>query len=361
MAEKKTYELVFDENNIEEGVYAISLVDDPAIQTNFVYLNDKGEHKSYAFKTADKEKQIVLGAVLIPNLMIPRINKDTGEKYEVMFSKDTIEKLASAYMSRKLTDSITLDHSLAGEDINVVESWVIEDTKFDKARKYGFTLPAGTWMCAMKVNNKKVWDDYVKTGELKGFSVEARMKQIPIKLSKENLENSFNNTNMDITKEKLIETLFGVKLSEHSDKEKEKKELEKDDEKVKMERVQLPEGVGEIEIPEDVDDMAVEVQAHGKTFIVHVYEKQEVNDPSETGEPVENPDEAVVDEDMKNENAELKATVNELSAQVKKLTAEFNKGVTPVKMSRTTEGEHTKTESFDVGDIIARSKKLKKQ
>jgi phage head maturation protease len=41
----------------------------------------------------------------------------------------------------------------------------------DKSKEYGFSLPKGTWMISMKVNNDDIWQK-VKAGEIKGFSIE---------------------------------------------------------------------------------------------------------------------------------------------------------------------------------------------
>jgi hypothetical protein len=66
----------------------------------------------------------------------------------------------------------TLEHQAELHGLSVVESWIIEDEIHDKSRKYDMKLPIGTWMVSMKVNNDEVWNDYVKTGKVKGFSIE---------------------------------------------------------------------------------------------------------------------------------------------------------------------------------------------
>ena len=57
-------------------------------------------------------------------------------------------------------------------NLTVVESWIVEDTEMDKSKKYGLSVPKGTWMISMKVENQEVWNDYIKTGKVKGFSIE---------------------------------------------------------------------------------------------------------------------------------------------------------------------------------------------
>ena len=121
-----------------------------------------------------KDQQIVAGPFMIPNKLIYR-NDENGEYY-VYFSDETIKKIAYKYMQNKYTDSTNLEHvsELALDDVFVVESWLVEDPKRDKSLIYsgGEEYPKGTWYGLMKVKNKGVWDNYVKSGLVKGFSVE---------------------------------------------------------------------------------------------------------------------------------------------------------------------------------------------
>jgi len=77
-------------------------------------------------------------------------------------------------MKTKLLDSINIEHDPDRKvsDISLVESWLVADTDKDKSNIYGYNLPKGSWFGVYKVNNKRIWDDYIKTGRVKGFSVE---------------------------------------------------------------------------------------------------------------------------------------------------------------------------------------------
>ena len=77
-------------------------------------------------------------------------------------------------MKNKLIDSVNIEHDPTRKmaDISLVETWLVEDPEKDKSSIYGYSLPKGSWFGIYKVNNKKVWDAYVKTGLVKGFSVE---------------------------------------------------------------------------------------------------------------------------------------------------------------------------------------------
>ena len=111
---------------------------------------------------------------MIPSKLIYR--KDERGEYYVYFSEETIQKIAYKYMQNKYTDNANIEHNedLGLKDVFVVESWLVADPKRDKSLIYsgGEEYPKGTWYGLMKVKNKNVWEDYVKTGEVKGFSVE---------------------------------------------------------------------------------------------------------------------------------------------------------------------------------------------
>jgi hypothetical protein len=105
---------------------------------------------------------------------IPRYNKETKEIYYVAFSKDAVAKIAEKFMREQSTHNTNQDHDGSKPaDTYIFESWIIEDPDTDKAKTvYGYEgLPAGTWMVKMRVNSDNVWQR-VKSGELKGFSVE---------------------------------------------------------------------------------------------------------------------------------------------------------------------------------------------
>ena len=163
----KTVELLIDEDMDLMGIQAVSLVEYPAIEENFVFF---GKDK-YVLAAMDDEKRMLVGPALIPDKMIPRLDQVTGEEYEVFFSPDTIRQASERYMREERTNSHTIEHEDAIDNLTVVESWIIADPERDKAALYGFSLPAGTWMLAVKVNNKEVWNK-VKEGEVRGFSIE---------------------------------------------------------------------------------------------------------------------------------------------------------------------------------------------
>ena len=158
-------ELVIDEDDLDSGIEAVSVVESPAIEENFIALK---KHE-LELKEIDSEKRILMGAALVPNKNIYR--RSDKEEYYIYFSEDTVRKASELFLMRSNQNNATYEHEKKLNGMSVVESWLIEDEKLDKSKKYGFNLPKGTWMISMKVNNDDVWKD-VKDGKVKGFSIE---------------------------------------------------------------------------------------------------------------------------------------------------------------------------------------------
>ena len=162
----KIIELIIDEKDSLSGIDAVSVVENPAIEENFIALS---KHE-VELKEVDTEKKILMGAALVPNKQIYRRDKN-NEEYYIFFSKDTIRRASELFLMNSNQNNTTYEHNEKLKGLTVVESWIIEDLEHDKSKKYGFSLPVGTWMISMKVNNEEVWAK-VKDGSVKGFSIE---------------------------------------------------------------------------------------------------------------------------------------------------------------------------------------------
>jgi len=160
-------ELLLDEESLQAGIQAISVVESPAIEEDFIALKD--EQPKIELKTIDKEKRILMGAALIPNKPIYRRNGE--DEYYIYFSQDTVRKASELFFINGNQNKATLEHQMDVQGTSVVESWIIEGEQ-DKSRMYGMDLPVGTWMVSMKILNDELWDGYVKSGKVKGFSIE---------------------------------------------------------------------------------------------------------------------------------------------------------------------------------------------
>jgi len=178
----KIVELILDETQEMMGIDAISIVESPAIQEDFVALN------SQEIKLAEvsKEKKILMGALLVPNKPIYRKNGD--DEYYIYFSKDTIAKASQLYLKNGYQGNSTLEHASALQGLTLVESWLVEDEVNDKSRAYGMNVPVGTWMGSVKVDNDEIWNEYVKTDKVKGFSIEGYFADKMEKPKEEDME-----------------------------------------------------------------------------------------------------------------------------------------------------------------------------
>ena len=154
---------------LDSETLAVSFVTEPAIEELFVALKKDKEDMVYL---SSNEKHLCFGAILVPDKEIYR-NDDSGE-YTITFSKESIEKMSQNYLKFKRQDNVTLQHNEVADNVVLVESWIKTDMQKDKSVALGLNpeLPVGTWFGGFKVNDVDVWER-VKSGELKGFSVEA--------------------------------------------------------------------------------------------------------------------------------------------------------------------------------------------
>ena len=175
-------ELILDDQQLASGIDAISIVEAPAIESNFIALKSH----EIKFTQVDAEKRILMGPVLIPDKPIFRKQVMNGEMQEfyVYFSKNTVSRASQMFLMKGNQGKATLEHDMALQGICMVESWIKEDMEKDKSAIYGMTDPIGTWMGCLKVTNDEIWNDYVKTGRVKGFSIEGYFADKSMPLSK---------------------------------------------------------------------------------------------------------------------------------------------------------------------------------
>ena len=169
MNNTRIVELVIDEDSQELAIDAISLVSAPAIEENWVFFGK--EKNNLTLAKVDEEKRMLVSPALIPDKQIFRYDANTDSDYYVYFSKDTVRKASELYLKNNNHHKATEEHSERVSGVLTVESWIIEDTKTDKSTLYGFSLPKGTWMVKMKIENEDLWQK-IKSGELKGLSIE---------------------------------------------------------------------------------------------------------------------------------------------------------------------------------------------
>lgn len=147
------------------GVYAISVVEQPAIGVDFVALSEQ-----HNVKFKEDFRGLLYGALLIPDQLIYRRNDETNEEYYVKYSKDTIRAIAYNYLKQANQNNATVEHAKVVDGVSLVETWIIEGEN-DKSKNFGFDLPEGTWFGCMKVENEEV-KKQIQNKEVLGFSIE---------------------------------------------------------------------------------------------------------------------------------------------------------------------------------------------
>ncbi len=215
----KIVELKLSENEKGQGISAISLVRNPAIEQRWIAFSDGlmefAIPKNIEFKTVDDEQRVLVGPAMIPEKLIYRIDDDGDESF-VYFAESTIRELSERFLIQGKQSYLTLEHSSTLNDLSVVESWIVEDPKRDKSAMYGFNLPVGTWFVKVKVLSDDIWR-LVKAGDVQGFSVEGIFAREIIKQSKE----MSTKTKLDTYLEK-IRGMFNVEESVEDESQAEK-------------------------------------------------------------------------------------------------------------------------------------------
>lgn len=205
----KLYELKIEDD--QDEVFAISLVESPAIESDFVYF----DKEAVQFAKVDTEQRMVLGPILIPDKHILRVDGE-GQPYHVFFTKDTVKKLAQNYLMKKYTDKATIEHDKSVKGVHLVESWV-KDGKLDKSNNYGLNLPEGSWLGMFKITDDSIWNDYVKDGKVKGFSIEGLFTHSLVHASKINLEKDIKDLTEDEVKA-LLEQIHSLIMEKYSER-----------------------------------------------------------------------------------------------------------------------------------------------
>ena len=142
MKDMKLIEMVLDDEKMEFGIHAISLVERPAIESDFIALAQ--EELKIKLATLSEEKQILMGPALIPDRPILRIDEN-NEPYQIYFSKETVKKASERFLTLGNQNNATLHHLTNVNDISVVESWIVSDDTYDKSRLYDLLdAPVGT-------------------------------------------------------------------------------------------------------------------------------------------------------------------------------------------------------------------------
>lgn len=164
----KIYEIDINELDLETGLNAISLVERPAVETNFLkFENTTPIHLTFT----DDEKHIITGVAIRADHPIYRNDTSFGEHY-VVFTKDTIRKLIEKYSKLGLNNIVNIEHSegMYVDGIYMIESYIVDKERGIQPKEFS-DIEDGSWIVSYKVNNLQLWEQ-IKEGSVKGFSVE---------------------------------------------------------------------------------------------------------------------------------------------------------------------------------------------
>lgn len=177
-------------NDLDEtGMDAISLVDVPAVQKNFLCFSEDKKPVKFEF---DGAKHIITGVVCLAETPIYRYSERFGE-YFVVFTKETIEKMIEKYARKGLFNSVNLQHNDEKfvDGIYMIESY-ITDKKRGISPKEFEDVPDGSWICSYKVDNQELWDEIVNGDKLNGFSLQGIFDVSPERFEKQEKQMTFD-------------------------------------------------------------------------------------------------------------------------------------------------------------------------
>lgn len=287
----------------DSETYAISMVESPAIESDFVALSKEEEDKVQVFLESN-ERHMVYGAALIPEKDIYRNNGE--QEFYISFTKESIEKMSQDFMKEYRQHEVKTDHDEVANEVCVVESWLVEDSYKDKSNALGINVPEGTWMVGMKVNNIETWER-VKSGELKGFSVESMLTLE--EFSK--IENNMDNTN----EEMFLDKLRNVLKEFFSSKKEEPTEIEPTNIDLEEEKPTVEEPQPTVEEPKVEEPADTKVSSASKDAVVEEPKPQE---EPKVEEPKDNHLEELVNS-LKDEIKALKDMNGTLQKKIKDL------------------------------------------
>lgn len=229
----KVYQITRNDNS--PNVFGISLVATPAMESNYVMLSkertdnltveqkiDLSKQNDVKFSKISEEKRLLMGLVLEPNKLIYRYDQQTKEEYYITVSAETILELQQDYIKKSNQNYSTLEHDGKELDgISFTEHWIVEDSKIDKSALHGLSFKKGSWVTVAKIENDTLWNDYIKTGDVMGFSIDAM-----VHLEEINLNNEQMSENKQTLAEFAKDVVSEIRVALNLDKKEEVKEVE---------------------------------------------------------------------------------------------------------------------------------------
>ena len=180
----RVVELIIN-NTDESPVFAMSIVNKPGMESNFVKLDKEEKKVYYAF--SDDEQKIITGVAMIPNKMIYRNDIGDGEEGYVYFSEETVRECAYLFLANNKNNETTLGHDKNTDGLRLIESWVVEDPEYDKSTNLKLDdVVKVTWLMSYKVTDNELWEK-IKKGEFNGFSLEGNFSHMNISVNNKDM------------------------------------------------------------------------------------------------------------------------------------------------------------------------------
>lgn len=182
------YEAKINMNNDETGMFCISLVDEPATESNFIAFSKHKELITYSVQ--DEEQRKVFGLVMAADMPIYRIDEN-GREYYIIYSKETLAKMTEKYFAQGCQNNVdTMHNFMMVEGVNLTQM-LIKNSEKGVVPKGFEEYADGSIFAEFKINNDNIWQS-IKSGEYKGFSL-AGYFEVEVKEdnNKEKEENKF--------------------------------------------------------------------------------------------------------------------------------------------------------------------------
>lgn len=164
-----------EDDGSQSQVDFVALVDDPAIQLGWQMFNRKVRF------TSDPQRKLITGAFMVADMPIYRRDEKMGEYY-IIFDKEEIYKIVQKFFRKGFTSQFNIMHdpNQIADGVYLIESFIVDETRGISAPEGFKDISQGSWLATVKVDNQAIWDSFIKTGELKGFSVEGMFNYSPL-------------------------------------------------------------------------------------------------------------------------------------------------------------------------------------
>ena len=313
-------------DNPEAGINKISLVDYPAVESDFLSFAKKERQMNYAIQ--NEEKRLVRGVIMRADFPIYR-NNEQGEYY-IVYKADTIREMAEKYLFDGKQNNVNLMHEDDSdvEGVNMVQ-FFIKDVE-QGVNPEGFEeIEDGSLFAEFHVCNDEVWDQ-IKAGEYKGFSLEGRFYQEQLSSQREEmglLERTFKKLFKTDSMSKLekFKSLLAELLADQTEEVKmasmttDKGVLSWDgeDELKQGDAVYVLDETGERSKPEDG-----EYATEDKIFVVADGKIAEIKDKPAEGEeqkPAEEQPEEMAEDEGQSEETDQTGNLEERVAKIEEI------------------------------------------